>query len=46
MLKNAYDEEYLPRASVFEWHKRFKEEWKIRLSISETEEFVPEKKGL
>jgi hypothetical protein len=26
MLKSAYDEECLLRTSVFEWHKRFKEE--------------------
>jgi hypothetical protein len=26
MLKNAYGEECLSRTSVFEWHKRFKEE--------------------
>jgi hypothetical protein len=29
MLKRAYSEECLPRTSVFEWHKKFKEgrEW-------------------
>jgi hypothetical protein len=34
MLKSAYGEDCLSRASVFEWHKRFKEAQNVRIKKS------------
>jgi hypothetical protein len=34
MLTSAYGEEYLSRASVFDWHKRYVEAQKVRMQKS------------
>jgi hypothetical protein len=34
MLKSVYDEEYLTRISVFEWHKRYTEAQKVKMQKS------------
>jgi hypothetical protein len=40
MLKSTYGEECLLRTSVFEWHKRYVEAYKVRMQKSRGENNV------